>query len=192
MTDYYKYRYHYPPNVPPDWLNEDVDLMLREVLDEARSMGSSTVEVDVEEPFREDYLRDLERLGYLVVEDGGGCEWERLATPTDKGREYYRRLDRYHIAEAREREERRERTAHEERMADSDRRARVVTAFIAAVGAIGASVVTVFAGGDAVSRSLAVILAAVFIVAALAGVVAWDRPKRVNKEGAESLDGKTT
>lgn len=186
MTDYFKYSYHQPPNVPPDWLNEDVDLMLREVLDEARSMGSSTVEVSVEEPFREDYLRDLERLGYLVIEDGGGCEWEKLATPTDKGREYYRRLDRYHIAEAREKEERRERTEHEERMADSDRRARISTALIATVGAIGASAVTALAGGDAASRALAAVVAAAFVVASVLVAVVWDRAGRGDKKGGAS------
>lgn len=176
--DEYKYYYHQPPNVPPDWLNEDVDRVLRMVLDEVKNTGSSTVEVDVDDPFIEECLRELEFLGYLAIEDDEGFEKRVLATPREIGRSYYRRRGRDLKELQSERDERRARIEHEERVADADRRARVSTALIAAIGAVGASAVSAIAGGDAASRALAAAVAVAFVVAAIAVAAGWSRVGR--------------
>lgn len=173
--DGYKYHYHQPPNVPPDWLNEDVDRVLRMVLDEVKNTGRSTVEVDVDDPFIEECLRELEFLGYLAVEDDEGFEKQVLTTPREIGRSYYRRLDGHLKEERREKDERSERIAHEERMAAEDRRARVATARLAAIGAVGASAVTALAGGDTVSRIVGAALAVACVALVIALSSGWTR-----------------
>ena len=173
--DGYKYHYHQPPNVLPDWLNEDVDRVLRMVLDEVKNTGCSTVEVDVDDPFIEECLRELEFLGYLAIEDDEGFEKQVLATPREIGRSYYRRLDSHLKEEQCEKDERSERIAHEECMAAEDRRARVVTARLAAIGAVGASAVTALAGGDVVSRVVGAVLAGACVALIIALSSGWAR-----------------
>lgn len=188
MIDGYKYYYHQPPNVPPDWLNEEVDRVLRRVLDEVTNTGCSTVEVDVDDPFIEECLRELEFLGYLAIEDDEGFEKQVLATPREIGRSYYRRRGRDLKELQSERDERRARIEHEERVADADRRARVSTALIAAIGAVGASAVSALAGGDVASRVLAAAVAVVFVVAAVAVAVGWERSGR-KSDGGKAEEG---